>query len=1091
MASHRQQRESMYLDIDFSLPQSSSETKEQPSKPQALPVPDLIQTMNISSRYKVIISNSVLISSGPPAVYQLRPKKEKFRTVTRMTVGEKNPDKPNKTILLVGETGAGKSTLVNVLFNYSMGVKWEDEVWFQIVEEERNENQTESQTPDVIVYEIFGFEDETLPYSLTIIDTPGYGDTRGAEHDDIISQRLLELFGSEDGVHELNSVGLVMKATDNQLSEQLMYAFDSVMSLFEKTLEKNIVALITHSDGKRPRNAFKAIESAKFKCAKNEKNQPVYFLFNNSQHEARGDEEEEEYLKHDYEISEKGMRKFKVFLRKTTPLKTTHEASKEFIRLTACIQNLQERIKFTEVKEREMKQTQEALKEHEEEMKMNDELTAFDAEVYKHKELIRKQMFGPGFKAAVSCTVCQENCHYPGCIMALTHCEVFIDGRCTSCTGKCPVTDHVKEEWRYVTRIRKVQKKEAKMTQSDKKDQTESEKKFSHLQNFENEMNKLAAEKSQFLDESYQHVVRLEQIALKADSASTIVHLDFLIEKMKEEGDTEKVQKLQEMRSRVDEGTKEALLYKTSVISSQYEDILSNSFLIHSGPPTVYQLRTEKQKFGSLTKMTVGEKNQYKTNRTILLVGETGAGKSTLINALLNYSMGVKWEDEVWFQIVEEEKRSQTESQTLDVIVYEVFGFEDKTLPYSLTIIDTPGFGDTSGTEHDDIISQRLFDLFRSEDGVHELNSVGLVMKATDNRLSDRLRYIFSSMMSLFGKNLEKNIVALFTHSNGRTPENALQTLKVANIKCSRNEKNEPVYFLFDNCQDKQRTEEIKALKHSWKVTQKEMGRLADFLGKPSPQKLMRTVEVLNERIRLNACIQNLHERIEFIEERKNEIKQTQDALKEHEEDMKKNEKFSVELTEVYKVKERIKRHFLLGGYVGAVCCQVCEETCHYPGCTIAWRPEYCEVMKGGRCTSCTKGCPASDHVKEKWRYVTKKRIVERTKEEMKEKYEKYKTESKNTLSLLENLENEMKKLTAEKSQFLDESYQHLEKLDQIALNVFSLSTVVHLDFLIGKMKEEGNTEKVQKLEGMRSRVDEGTRAALRYKFVQIPSAMK
>ncbi|CAI5657739.1 septin-2-like [Oreochromis niloticus] len=119
--------------------------------------------------------------------------------------------------------------------------------------------------------------------------------------------------------------------------------------------------------------------------------------------------------------------------------------------------------------------------------------------------------------------------------------------------------------------------------------------------------------------------------------------------------------------------------------------------------------------------MTVGEKNPGKTNKTILLVGETRAGKSTLINALLNYSMGVKWEDEVWFQIIEEEDRSQTETQTSDVIVYEIFGFEDKTLPYSLTIIDTPGYGDTRGIGHDDIISHRLLDLFGSHDGVREI----------------------------------------------------------------------------------------------------------------------------------------------------------------------------------------------------------------------------------------------------------------------------------------------------------------------------------------------------------------------------------
>ncbi|XP_074473690.1 uncharacterized protein LOC141757237 isoform X2 [Sebastes fasciatus] len=456
-------------------------------------------------------------------------------------------------------------------------------------------------------------------------------------------------------------------------------------------------------------------------------------------------------------------------------------------------------------------------------------------------------------------------------------------------------------------------------------------------------------------------------------------------------------------------------------ISSRYEHITCK-VLIQSGSPAVYQLIPKKENIGdvkriTLKRVTLGKKDPNKTNKTILLVGETGTGKSTLINALVNYAMGVKWEDDVWFQIIEEEeKKSQSESQTTDVIVYEIFGFEGKTLPYSLTIINTPGYGDTRGTEGDATITQRLFQLFRSSDGVHEINAVGLVLKATDNRLNDRLRYIFNSVMSLFGNDMEKNIVALVTHSNGVTPENVLEALKDANIKCAKDEEDEPLHFMFDNCQSTQRTKKNKVpLKAAWDLTKDQMGQLTDYLKETSPQNLITTVEVLDARTRLAACIQNLQERMELTELKQREIKQTQKALKKHEEEMKSNDKVTV----------------------------------------------------------CTGKCPASDYVKEK--------------------YKQNKAGSESKLSLLETLEKEMEKLQKGKDQLLEKSFQNVVKLEQIALNVDSVSTHAHVDFLIEKMKEKGDTVKVQKLEEMKARMekDKGIKSALWYGFSRIKAAGK
>lgn len=74
-------------------------------------------------------------------------------------------------------------------------------------------------------------------------------------------------------------------------------------------------------------------------------------------------------------------------------------------------------------------------------------------------------------------------------------------------------------------------------------------------------MSDLKQHENLYLDEAFNIIEQLEKIALNVNAVSTFVHLDFLIEKMNEKRDTEKVQKLEEMKSRMDEKNKTRTMY--------------------------------------------------------------------------------------------------------------------------------------------------------------------------------------------------------------------------------------------------------------------------------------------------------------------------------------------------------------------------------------------------------------------------------------------------------------------------------------------------------------------------------------------------
>ncbi|XP_073699859.1 uncharacterized protein [Garra rufa] len=521
--------------------------------------------------------------------------------------------------------------------------------------------------------------------------------------------------------------------------------------------------------------------------------------------------------------------------------------------------------------------------------------------------------------------------------------------------------------------------------------------------------------------------------------------------------------------------------------------------LMKHGPPVLYRLNTKRSQIdGKETKVrqwTYGQKDRNKPNKAILMVGESGAGKTTMINTLVNYSLGVKFDDQEFYQIAEEtEGADQSQSQTSEITVYEVFVEEN---PTSLTIIDTPGYAQTEGYEKDTEISEYLLKLFSDEDGIHYIDAVCFVMKASQNRHSAKEIYVFHSVLSILGKDIENSIVFLMSQSDGLPPTDALNAIKTAEIPCRKNMNEQPVHLLFNNRQKDQRDEQYESkYRSAWEMGENSMNQFFTLLQENSRKSVEMTLDVLKERRRLDACVNNLNRLIKEKELKTEDLNEIQKSIRQNRDDIQKKKKKN-QFTVTKKVKEKVRIQNESWRNRNATCCSVCQENCHVKGCWWVNNLSWCAVMENNHCTVCTRKCHYSTHVQENKKYEMREKHVIMTFEDLKQECERtddhhpeisfdkqmYENIKKELESIMketemkmkteEKLKSDLEKIKNGKSNLLNEAYISIMILSKIALKSDNAFTLQHLDFLIPRLKEEGKDEWMKNLEDMRKTVEE------------------
>ncbi|XP_045123187.1 uncharacterized protein LOC123511402 [Portunus trituberculatus] len=500
-------------------------------------------------------------------------------------------------------------------------------------------------------------------------------------------------------------------------------------------------------------------------------------------------------------------------------------------------------------------------------------------------------------------------------------------------------------------------------------------------------------------------------------------------------------------------------LTKENTSESLKQYVCANSTLI-PGDIRIYKPKLKKiysDPKNNLEKYEFGKCKFDVPEKVIMLVGATGSGKTTLINGMINFIFGVQWKDTFRFKMITEPNaHRQSKSQTTKITSYTLHYMNGFKIPYTLTIVDTPGFGDTSGIERDRQITETVRKFFQTPgtNGISHIDAICLVVNSSLARLTGPQKYIFDQILSVFARDIASNIFLLLTFADGNDPQ-ALSAITEDKIPHQAHFKfNNSALYTFQN-------EERKGEDHDsddegftemfWKMGVKSFVKFLNQLKTVKSKSLTLTQEVLNERSSLQTYIEGIQVDIKNGLSTLDRLKRELSILEDHKADIARNKDFEYEVNEEVQVQIPTP----VGHYVTN--CLHCNRTCH-ADCAYADDRDKrkCVAMNWiGNCRICPHECYWDLHRNMKYRYETQQRKVKKTYSELHEKYEKATEGKLSAEKLVEEINGEFDALQIKVVWMADCVRKSIERLKEIALRPSPMSTVEYVDILIESEKSE------------------------------------
>lgn len=487
------------------------------------------------------------------------------------------------------------------------------------------------------------------------------------------------------------------------------------------------------------------------------------------------------------------------------------------------------------------------------------------------------------------------------------------------------------------------------------------------------------------------------------------------------------------------------------------ESLLYTSEELQHGSPSIYKphMRDEMSRENSMiARKSIGRpcRNGHGENEKVfLVVGATGAGKSTLINGIVNYMFGVEWKDDFRFKLItENDKLTQADSQTSDITAYTFHAMEGSPTPYTFTVIDTPGFGSTEGLKRDKEITEQIKEFFSISppEGIDHLDGIGFVVQSSQSRLTKTQEYIFDSILSIFGKDVSHNIFMMITFVDGQRPP-VLEAIKKAEIPSTVSFKFNNSALYADNSTDHE-SSDFNFDEMFWKMGAGSFKKFFVEFPKYPSVSLRLTKEVLQEREQLQISLEGLNDQIQIGLNRIEEMRQEEIVLQQHEAKIKANKDFT------YQVKLVKPSYISLEGTgQHTTTCVTCNMTCH-KSCAIPLdcNKSCCWAMNEfGNCRICPRKCNWSAHRNHPYLIEYKLVTETRTVEDLKQKYHKAVEGKATAEKMMRSLDESLQKVHLQVLTMIKQAQHSVGRLDEIALKPNPLTEAEYIEVLIESEK--------------------------------------